>query len=87
MKFQTDFNWHKKELIRDINNRFSFPKTSYHVALLYSIASNFSFYQLYDEQVHELTGDKLKIREVVPIDIANDHIAPADYRETEDPTK
>ncbi|CRK98825.1 CLUMA_CG012024, isoform A [Clunio marinus] len=39
------------------------------------------------ENVHELTGEKLKIREVVQVDIANDHIAHADYRESEDPTK
>lgn len=38
-------------------------------------------------QVHELPAEKLKIREVVPIDIANDPIAPADYKEKEDPTK
>lgn len=31
--------------------------------------------------------DKLKIREVVHIDIANDPIASADYKEDEDPTK
>ncbi|CAH1719814.1 unnamed protein product [Chironomus riparius] len=37
--------------------------------------------------VHELTGEKLKIREIVHVDIANDHIASADYRESEDPTK
>lgn len=44
-------------------------------------------YQTQRLQVHELTGDKLKIREVVQVDIANDPIAPADYRESEDPTK
>jgi hypothetical protein len=38
-------------------------------------------------QVHELSGDKLKIREIVHVDIANDPISAADYRETEDPTK
>ncbi|XP_031839766.1 phosphatidylinositol transfer protein vib isoform X1 [Nomia melanderi] len=37
--------------------------------------------------VHELPPDKLKIREVVHIDIANDPIANADYKEDEDPTK
>jgi len=39
------------------------------------------------ENVHELPAEKLKIREVVPIDIANDPIAPADYKEKEDPAK
>lgn len=34
-----------------------------------------------------MTPDKLKIREVVHIDIANDPIASADYKEDEDPTK
>ena len=38
-------------------------------------------------QVHELTGEKLKIREIVHVDIANDPIASADYRESEDPAK
>lgn len=37
-------------------------------------------------QVHELSPEKLKMREVVPIDIANDPIAAADYKKTEDPT-
>ncbi|XP_070143124.1 phosphatidylinositol transfer protein alpha isoform isoform X3 [Drosophila kikkawai] len=36
--------------------------------------------------VHELTPDKLKIREVVYIDIANDPVLPADYKPDEDPT-
>lgn len=35
--------------------------------------------------VHELPADKLKAREVVHIDIANDPIAQADYKSTEDP--
>jgi len=39
------------------------------------------------ENVHELPPEKLKNREVVYIDIANDPIAPADYKPTEDPTK
>lgn len=38
-------------------------------------------------QVHELTGEKLKNRDVVPIDIANDPIATNDYKATEDPQK
>lgn len=38
-------------------------------------------------QVHELSPDKLKSREVVHIDIANDPVASADYKEDEDPTK
>lgn len=38
-------------------------------------------------QVHELPPDKLKIRDVVHIDIANDPIASADYKEDEDPAK
>ncbi|XP_030373894.1 phosphatidylinositol transfer protein beta isoform isoform X2 [Scaptodrosophila lebanonensis] len=38
------------------------------------------------ENVHELTPDKLKVREVVHIDIANDPVLPADYKAEEDPT-
>lgn len=38
-------------------------------------------------KVHELPPEKLKNREVVHIDIANDPIAAADYKPTEDPTK
>lgn len=38
-------------------------------------------------QVHELPADKLKNRDVVPIDIANDPIATNDYKATEDPQK
>ena len=38
-------------------------------------------------QIHELSPDKLKIREVVMIDIANDPIQSSDYKPHEDPTK
>lgn len=37
--------------------------------------------------MHELSADKLKNRDVVPIDIANDPIATNDYKATEDPQK
>ncbi|XP_037892243.1 phosphatidylinositol transfer protein beta isoform isoform X1 [Glossina fuscipes] len=37
--------------------------------------------------VHELPPEKLKIREVVHIDIAHDPVTPADYKLDEDPTK
>ncbi|KAJ6633223.1 Phosphatidylinositol transfer protein alpha isoform [Pseudolycoriella hygida] len=37
--------------------------------------------------VHELSAEKLKSREVIHIDIANDPIASADYKPLEDPTK
>ncbi|XP_055382916.1 phosphatidylinositol transfer protein alpha isoform isoform X2 [Condylostylus longicornis] len=37
--------------------------------------------------VHELPPEKLKIREVVNIDIANDPVSAADYKPEEDPTK
>jgi hypothetical protein len=37
--------------------------------------------------VHELGPEKLKMREVVAIDIANDPVQAADYKDTEDPTK
>jgi hypothetical protein len=37
--------------------------------------------------VHELPPEKLKNREVVHIDIANDPVTTADYKEGEDPTK
>jgi hypothetical protein len=37
--------------------------------------------------VHELPADKLRQREVVHIDIANDPISSSDYKEKEDPTK
>jgi len=39
------------------------------------------------ENVHELSPEDLKKREVIPIDIANDPVASKDYKETEDPTK
>ncbi|XP_011503545.1 PREDICTED: phosphatidylinositol transfer protein alpha isoform [Ceratosolen solmsi marchali] len=39
------------------------------------------------ENVHELPPNKLKIREVVHIDISNDPIASADYKDDEDPRK
>lgn len=38
-------------------------------------------------QVHELPPEKLKIRDVVHIDIANDPVSSADYKPSEDPTK
>lgn len=38
-------------------------------------------------KVHELPPEKLKAREVVMIDIANDPTASSDYKESEDPTK
>uniref|UniRef100_A0A8D8X7N9 Phosphatidylinositol transfer protein alpha isoform n=1 Tax=Cacopsylla melanoneura TaxID=428564 RepID=A0A8D8X7N9_9HEMI len=41
----------------------------------------------HQENVHELTGDKLKQREVVHIDIGNDPVSTGDYKETEDPAK
>lgn len=37
--------------------------------------------------VHELPPEKLKAREVIHIDIANDAVTPADYKPDEDPTK
>jgi len=37
------------------------------------------------ENVHELPADKLKIREVIHIDIANDKVASNDYKADEDP--
>ncbi len=39
------------------------------------------------QNVHNLPHDKLKEREVVMIDIANDPVNKADYKPTEDPTK
>jgi len=38
------------------------------------------------ENVHELDTKKLKNRTVVPIDIANDDVAPADFKKDEDPS-
>lgn len=38
-------------------------------------------------KVHELPEDKLKQREVIHIDIANDPIIASDYKEAEDPKK
>lgn len=37
--------------------------------------------------MHELPPEKLKNREVVHIDIANDPVTTADYKPDEDPTK
>ncbi|KAL1110597.1 hypothetical protein AAG570_008125, partial [Ranatra chinensis] len=39
------------------------------------------------ENVHELPPDKLKQREVVMIDIGGDYVQPADYKDSEDPSK
>nr|XP_023012197.1 phosphatidylinositol transfer protein beta isoform [Leptinotarsa decemlineata] len=39
------------------------------------------------ENVHQLSNDKLKQREIIHIDIANDPVTSADYKEDEDPTK
>ncbi|XP_030754862.1 phosphatidylinositol transfer protein alpha isoform isoform X1 [Sitophilus oryzae] len=39
------------------------------------------------QNVHELPADKLKIRDVVYIDIANDPVSSADYKPDEDPRK
>ncbi|XP_069946303.1 phosphatidylinositol transfer protein beta isoform isoform X2 [Cherax quadricarinatus] len=39
------------------------------------------------ENAHELSGEKLRLREVVPIDISNDPVKTADYKPDEDPTK
>ncbi|CAG7835673.1 unnamed protein product [Allacma fusca] len=39
------------------------------------------------ENVHELSAEKLKQREVIFVDIANDPIVPADYKAEEDPGK
>ncbi|XP_050690565.1 phosphatidylinositol transfer protein alpha isoform-like isoform X4 [Eriocheir sinensis] len=36
---------------------------------------------------HKLMGEKLKLREVVTVDISNDSVKSADYKEEEDPTK
>lgn len=38
-------------------------------------------------KVHQLPPEKLKQREVVHIDIANDPVTPADFKPDEDPTK
>jgi hypothetical protein len=38
-------------------------------------------------QAHELPPEKLKVREVVNIDIANDPVSSADYKPETDPTK
>lgn len=38
-------------------------------------------------QAHELTGEKLRLREIVMIDIANDPVKSSDYKPHEDPTK
>lgn len=38
-------------------------------------------------QIHELPPEKLKIREIVMIDIANDPIQSTDYKPQEDPSK
>ena len=39
------------------------------------------------ENVHGLKSQELKAREVIDIDIANDPVSPADYKEEEDPSK
>ncbi|CAL8128938.1 unnamed protein product [Orchesella dallaii] len=39
------------------------------------------------DSINELTSEKLKIREVVMIDIANDSVPNSDYKSSEDPSK
>ncbi|XP_071537193.1 phosphatidylinositol transfer protein beta isoform-like isoform X1 [Panulirus ornatus] len=39
------------------------------------------------ENAHELSGEKLRLREVVTIDIANDPVKTSDYKPDEDPSK
>ncbi|XP_063237118.1 phosphatidylinositol transfer protein alpha isoform [Bacillus rossius redtenbacheri] len=39
------------------------------------------------DNVHRLPPEKLKMRQVVPIDIANDYVSRADYKPDEDPKK
>ncbi|KAG0723985.1 Phosphatidylinositol transfer protein alpha isoform [Chionoecetes opilio] len=39
------------------------------------------------DNAHELTGEKLRIRDVVPIDISNDPVKTSDYKADEDPIK
>ena len=41
----------------------------------------------FSTKAHELTGERLKLREVVPIDIANDPVKSSDYKPAEDPSK
>eukprot|EP01135_Chromosphaera_perkinsii_P000908 Nk52_evm6s153 gene=Nk52_evmTU6s153 len=41
----------------------------------------------HEHNVHELTDEQLKKREVIMIDIANDHLDKKDYNEEEDPKK
>uniref|UniRef100_A0A1B0EVP2 Phosphatidylinositol transfer protein N-terminal domain-containing protein n=1 Tax=Phlebotomus papatasi TaxID=29031 RepID=A0A1B0EVP2_PHLPP len=50
-------------------------------------SEGFSFSTNVLVQVHELPPEKLKIRDVVHIDIANDPVSSADYKPSEDPTK
>lgn len=53
--------------------------------LILIIISNTSL--LLKKQVHELSPEKLKQREVQIIDIGNDSISSSDYKEDEDPKK
>ena len=39
------------------------------------------------ENVHELTPEQLKVREVINVDIAHAEVSPADYKSEEDPLK
>jgi len=39
------------------------------------------------ENVHELTPEQLKVREVINVDIAHAEVSPADYKAEEDPLK
>ena len=39
------------------------------------------------ENVHELTPEQLKVREVINVDIAHAEVSPADYKPEEDPLK
>ncbi|XP_014247224.1 phosphatidylinositol transfer protein alpha isoform isoform X2 [Cimex lectularius] len=39
------------------------------------------------DNVHELPPEKLKVREVIKVDVGNDPVSPADYKPDEDPAK
>ncbi|CAB4064860.1 Cytoplasmic phosphatidylinositol transfer protein 1,Phosphatidylinositol transfer protein 4,Phosphatidylinositol transfer protein beta isoform,Phosphatidylinositol transfer protein 2,Phosphatidylinositol transfer protein 1,Phosphatidylinositol transfer protein 5,Phosphatidylinositol transfer protein alpha isoform [Lepeophtheirus salmonis] len=77
--------------------RVTLPMTvdEYQVAQLYSVAEasknetggGEGVERRFRKNVHELEADKLKMREVVKIDIANDDVSRGDYKEDEDPVK
>jgi len=75
--------WNAFPYCKTVITNPGYMKDNFHITIeTYHIGDNGN-----QENVHELNQKQLTQREVVRIDIANDKVAPADYKEHEDPTK